>query len=142
MRAVQLVLLVVLSVISLSAHANSPTKYRVSYKVTEKLPDSFGKVKFYVNGVAGKELKESPKTYKIKSPENPIELSFVAESHPSDHFALTLPAPSSIKQSEYEHFLVELDKFKIAVKVMIYLTKTTAGQLMFLYDIELSDATP
>lgn len=148
MKMVHLALLALLSFFPLVVKANSPQKYKVSYKVYQKLPESVGKFKFYVNGVAGPGFGGGPKN--VESPERPIDLTFVDTVNDTNHFLITLPSPASIDKSQRKFFLVELDKLKIAVNVTIFLKKSTpvgstaaiskSAVSTILYKIELVEA--
>lgn len=138
MKIIQIAFFVILSVLPLSIYGNSPQKYRVSYKVSQKLPDSFGKVKMYINDVSAREIKESPKTHKVENPEKPIVLSFVSVSNFSNHFSITLPAPASVEGGQYKVFEVELfDRYTISAKVNMSLKKSDTSVSTVIYTIEL-----
>lgn len=137
MKAVQIAFFAILSILPLTIYAHSPQKYRVSYKVSQKLPDPIGKVKMYINDVSERKIKESPKTHKVEHPESPIILSFVSITDPSYHFSVTLPAPASIESPQYKVFVIELfDKSKISANVTISLKKSATSSTIT-YNIEL-----
>lgn len=122
------------------AEAQSPKKYRISFKVSQNPPNSFEEFKFYINNDLQREAKMSPKTHRIEDFQNPILLTFVSEGEPFRKFFIALPAPDKIESQQI--ITQSLENLDTTATITMSSGTSSANVATVIYSIELISHSP